>query len=105
MTIRKIDIRHFVFCPAIGRRRDPKSPIAVKKAGPTRLLRLGCDPPSRATSIFYATTLVFIFFLHRLLNGNRAGVQRASISRVNVRHVDVDVRLDWRPAGQRRRRP
>src|SRR4029077_6107631 len=76
--------------------------ISSRREGtrPAKLFHFRCDPPGRPAGVFYAATLVFIFFLHRLLNGNRACVQRASISRVNVRHVDVDICLDWRPAGR-----
>jgi hypothetical protein len=77
-----------------------KSPLAVEGSRPAKLFHFRCDPPGRGTGVFYAATLVFIFFLHRFLNGNRACVQRASISRVNVRHIDGDMRLDWRPAGR-----
>src|SRR5882672_2196464 len=102
MTIHKVDIRHFV----LERCAPSRCQICSRheSSRPAKLFHFRCDPPSRAASVFYAAALMFIFFLYWFLNGNRTCVQRASISHINVRHVDVDMRLHRRPTGGADRR-
>src|SRR6478752_3766102 len=57
----------------------------------------GGDPPRCSACVFESTALVFVSLLLRGLHGGRTILQSLRVSRVHVRHINVNMRRHRRP--------